>query len=106
MSEWQDVIAEYALANGEHINIDLDGTPVAVFKIDGMYYAIEDRCTHDGGEIANGVLDGDQIICPRHGAQFCLKTGAVKSPPAYEDMTTFPVRIENGMVQVMDDRWD
>lgn len=106
MSEWIDVINEAALANGEHIVIDVDGTDVAVFKLDGQFYAIEDICTHDGAELASGKLDGDVIICPRHGARFCIKTGAVKSPPAYEDIACFPVRIENGQVQVTDERWD
>ena len=106
MSDWIDVIAEQALADGEHMVVDVDGTEVAVFKIDGACYAIEDVCTHDGGEIASGVLDGDEIVCPRHGARFCVKTGAVKSAPAYEDVACFPVRIEQGVVQVRDERWD
>jgi 3-phenylpropionate/trans-cinnamate dioxygenase ferredoxin subunit len=106
MSDWVDVIAERAVADGEHIAVDVDGTAVAVFKIDGVCYAIEDVCTHDGAEIASGCLEGDEIVCPRHGARFCVKTGAVKSAPAYEDVACFPVRITNGMVQVRDDRWD
>ena len=106
MSEWIDVIKETALSNGEHIVIDVDGIDVAVFKIDGQFYAIEDVCSHDGAEIASGQLEGDEIICPRHGARFCVKTGAVKSPPAYEDIACLPIRIEDGLVQVRDDRWD
>ena len=106
MSEWIDVIDETALANGENIIVDVDGTDVAVFKIDDAFYAIEDVCTHDGAEIASGKLDGDEIICPRHGARFCVKTGAVKSPPAYENIACFPVRIEHGKAQVKDNRWD
>jgi len=106
MSDWVDVIAERAVADGEHITVDVDGTAVAVFKIDGVCYAIEDVCTHDGAEIASGCLEGDEIVCPRHGARFCVKTGAVKSAPAYEDVASFPVRITNGVVQVRDDRWD
>ncbi|WAK03669.1 non-heme iron oxygenase ferredoxin subunit [Methylobacter sp. YRD-M1] len=106
MSDWINVIDQNALAEGEHIVVDIDGTDVAVFKIEGQFYAIEDVCTHDGAEIASGKLEGCEIICPRHGARFCVKTGAVKSPPAYEDIGTFPVRIENGKVQVRDDRWD
>lgn len=106
MSDWIDVIGENALADGEHIVVDVDGTEVAVFKIDGEFYALEDVCTHDGAEIASGEVEGDQIICPRHGARFCIKTGEVKSPPAYEAIHRFPVRIENGIVQVRDNRWD
>ena len=106
MSDWVDVIAETALAEGENIVVDVDGTDIALFKIQGSFYAIEDICSHDGAEIASGLLDGDEIICPRHGARFCIKTGAVKSPHAYEGIKCFPVRIDNNTVQVRDDRWD
>jgi 3-phenylpropionate/trans-cinnamate dioxygenase ferredoxin subunit len=106
MSDWINVIDQNALAEGEHIVVDVDGTDVAVFKIEGQFYAIEDVCTHDGAEIASGELEGYEIICPRHGARFCVKTGAVTAPPAYEDIDTFPIRIENGTVQVRDNRWD
>ena len=106
MADWVDVCAENALANGENIIIDVDGTDVAIFKIDGQFYAIEDVCSHDGAEIASGELDGDEIICPRHGAKFCVKTGAVKCAPAYEDIATFPIRIEQGRIEVRDNRWD
>lgn len=106
MTNWIDVIAENALANGENVIVDIDGTAVAVFKLNGEFYAIEDVCSHDGTEIASGELEGDEIICPRHGARFCIKTGAVKAPPAYEAISCFPVRIEQGRVQVRDNRWD
>lgn len=106
MSDWIDVIDSNALADGENVIVDVDGIDVAVFKLDGEFYAIEDVCTHDGAEIASGILEGDEIICPRHGARFCIKTGAVKSAPAYEDIACFPIRIEHGRVQVKDDRWD
>ena len=100
MNEWIDVVAESAMADGEHVVVDVDGYDVAVFKIDGQFYAIEDVCTHDGAEIASGELDGDEIVCPRHGARFCVKTGQVKCAPAYEDVATFAVRIEAGRLQV------
>lgn len=106
MSDWQEVIDQHELADGGHVVVEVDGTEVAVFKIDGEFYAIEDVCTHDGAEIASGKLEGDEIICPRHGARFCVKTGEVKAPPAYEDIACFPVRIENGKVQVRDPRQD
>lgn len=106
MTDWIDVIDENALADGENVIVDVDGTEVAVFKVDGEFFAIEDVCTHDGAEIASGELIGDEVVCPRHGARFCVKTGAVKSAPAYEDIASFPVRIEKGKVQVRDNRWD
>lgn len=106
MSDWIDVIAENALAEGEHVVVDVDGVDAALFKLDGKYYAIEDVCTHDGAEIASGEREGDVIVCPRHGARFCIKTGAVLSPPAYEDIPALAVRIVDGRVQVKDVRWD
>ena len=106
MTDWIDVCDSNTLADNENILIDVDGTGVAIFKIKGRFYAIEDVCTHDGAEIASGQLQGDEIICPRHGARFCVKTGAVKCAPAYEDVDTFPIQIESGRVQVRDSRWD
>jgi 3-phenylpropionate/trans-cinnamate dioxygenase ferredoxin subunit len=106
MSDWQDVMNESALAEGENTVVNVDGIDVAIFKIDGQCYAISDLCTHDGGEIASGTVEGDEIICPRHGARFCIKTGEVKSPPAYENIDCFPIRIERGRIQVRDNRWD
>ena len=106
MTDWIDVCAASALADNENVIVDVDGTEVAIFKIDGQFFAIEDVCTHDGAEIASGELEGDEIICPRHGARFCVKTGAVKCAPAYEDVDTFPVRVEGGQLQIRDNRWD
>lgn len=106
MSDWIDVCKTDALTDRENIIVDVEGTVIAIFKIDGQFYAIEDVCTHDGAEIASGELVGDEIICPRHGARFCVKTGAVKCAPAYEDIETFPVRVENDRLQVRDHRWD
>ncbi|MDO8844504.1 non-heme iron oxygenase ferredoxin subunit [Methylicorpusculum sp.] len=106
MSKWVDVVSQDALAEGEHVVVDVDGVEVAVFNLEGSFYAIEDVCSHDGAEIASGELQGDEIVCPRHGARFCVKTGQVKSAPAYEDIACFKVRIEDKRVQVRDDRWD
>ncbi len=106
MSDWVTVAKVGELAPGSHRVVDVDGASVVVFNLGGDYYAIEDVCTHDGGELAGGIVDGDQIECPRHGARFCIRTGAVLAPPAYEPVATFPVRVENGVVQVRDNRWD
>ncbi|SHE22305.1 non-heme iron oxygenase ferredoxin subunit [methanotrophic endosymbiont of Bathymodiolus puteoserpentis (Logatchev)] len=106
MSEWVDVVAESALAIGEHLVVDVDGIDVAVFKLEDGFYALEDVCTHDGAEIGSGAVDGDEIVCPRHGARFCIKTGQVKSAPAYEDIASLEVRVKAGRVEVKDSRWD
>jgi len=106
MSDWIDVAPQNEFLPGTWRSLDVDGTLVAVFNLDGEYYAIEDVCTHDGGILTGGALEGEQIVCPRHGARFSIKTGKVLGPPAYEDVATFPLRVEGGMIQVRDARWD
>ncbi|CAJ2376908.1 MAG: non-heme iron oxygenase ferredoxin subunit [Gammaproteobacteria bacterium] len=106
MSDWIPVIAACDLPPGEHSIVEIDGARIAVFNLDGEFCAIEDVCTHDGSEIASGCIVDGAIECPRHGARFDLKTGAVTAPPAYEPVAVFPLRVEDGVVQVRDDRWD
>ena len=106
MSDWVTVAPVDDLKPGTRQIVDVDGSLIVVFNLDGKYYAIEDVCTHDGGQLTGGEVEGDQIICPRHGARFCIRTGAALTAPAYEATATFPVRVENGEVQVRDNRWD
>ncbi len=106
MSDWVDVAKQDDLTPGERVIVDVDDVAIAVFNINGEFLAIEDVCSHDGAELASGELEGDAIVCPRHGAKFCLRTGEVLAPPAYESVPVFPTRIFGDMVQVRDDRWD
>lgn len=105
MSEWVDVAPVEDLPPGSRRAVDVDGVNIIVFNLDGAYHAIEDVCTHDYSSLDEGELDGEEIICPRHGARFNVKTGQALTAPAYEAIPTFPVRVEGGMVQVRDDRW-
>ena len=100
MAEWIEVAPVTELTPGNRKIINTPYCEIAVFNLSGDFYAIEDVCTHDGGELASGECDGDQIICPRHGARFCIRDGRALTPPAYEDIESFTVRIENGIVQV------
>jgi len=100
MSHWLDVAAADELPPGAKKLIESEAGPIAVFNVDGEFFAIEDLCSHDGGDLASGRCDGDQIICPRHGARFCIRTGKALTRPAYEDIETFPVQVEAGVVQV------
>jgi 3-phenylpropionate/trans-cinnamate dioxygenase ferredoxin subunit len=107
MSDWTFVAEASAIAPGHYETVDLDGSIVAVFNVKGEFYAIEDVCTHDGTVLTSGnPIEGDEIVCPRHGARFCVRTGEALSPPAYEPAPTFPVKIEEGKVYVRDNRWD
>jgi 3-phenylpropionate/trans-cinnamate dioxygenase ferredoxin subunit len=106
MSTWVDVALVADFPAGTRRVIDVDGARVVVFHLDDGYYAIEDVCTHDGGELAGGELVGREIVCPRHGARFDLKTGAVTAPPACEAVAVLPLKVDDGWLRVRDDRWD
>jgi 3-phenylpropionate/trans-cinnamate dioxygenase ferredoxin subunit len=76
---------------------------VAIARSGGRYFAVEDVCTHDGAELVGGAIEGTEIMCPRHGARFCLLTGAALSPPAYEPVRVFATKIEAGRLWVRSD---
>ena len=97
---WVPVAPLASIANGDYAQTEIDGALVAVFNISGELYAIDDVCTHDGGELAGGAIEGNVVICPRHGARFCLRTGAALTPPAYEPVRTYETRVNDGMVEV------
>jgi 3-phenylpropionate/trans-cinnamate dioxygenase ferredoxin subunit len=103
VSVWIDVAAVGEIEEGGLKLVDVSGEEVAVFNIAGDYYALADVCTHDGGTLADGTVEGCEIECPRHGARFDIRTGRVTAPPAYEDVRTFPVRVVDGRVLVRED---
>ena len=74
---------------------------IGVYRIDGQLYALEDRCSHDDGPLCEGEREGFCVICPRHGAKFDLRTGAVLSLPATEDVESFPVVVRDGQAFVV-----
>lgn len=107
MSEWTRVCRREELASGQTRVLDVDGARVLVARVDDDFHAIEDVCTHDGGELDGGALCGHEIECPRHGARFDLRTGQALCAPAYEPVAVFPIRIDaDGVVWVRDERWD
>ena len=80
--------------------VEAAGVPVLLCNVDGELYAIEDVCTHDGGPLDQGDLEGCKIMCPRHGALFDVRTGAALTLPAVVSLETFPVRVEGENVLV------
>jgi 3-phenylpropionate/trans-cinnamate dioxygenase ferredoxin component len=76
---------------------------VGVYNLGGELFAIEDRCSHDDGPLAEGEFDVEEgvAICPRHGSRFDIRTGRALTLPAYQPVDTFPVRVdEDGVVRV------
>lgn len=86
--------------NGSKL-VEIEDERVAIFNLDGKFYAIADVCTHDGGPLVEGeVVNGCQVKCPRHGARFDIRTGAALSFPAFEATETYDVRIDGDEVWV------
>jgi len=100
MSEWVDLGAADAVSETEPLSGEVDGYPVVVVRCGTDFFAVEDRCTHDGESLSGAEVEACQIICPRHGAHFDLRTGEALTPPAYEPIRTFNVRVEKGRVLV------
>ncbi len=98
--EFVQVIEAGEIKPGERILIEVDEQPIAVFNVDGKYYAIGDVCTHDDGPLGDGELDGFQIICPRHGARFDIRNGKAVRLPAVVDTPWYPTRVTDGWVEV------
>jgi 3-phenylpropionate/trans-cinnamate dioxygenase ferredoxin subunit len=98
--QWTKAAAINELHHGQTKTLFIDDMKILLINLNGSYYAIQDLCTHDGGDLSGGEIDGDEIVCPRHGARFCIKTGAVLTPPAYEDIEAFAVKVEDNAIWV------
>jgi 3-phenylpropionate/trans-cinnamate dioxygenase ferredoxin subunit len=100
MSDFVKVAARAELPPGGKKLADVDGRPIAVFNVAGAVYAIDDVCTHDGGPLAEGELEGAEIRCPRHGARFDVRTGKALCFPAFEPVATHRVELRDDDVYV------
>lgn len=98
--DYIQVIEASEIPPGERIAFEIEDLPIAVFNVDGKYYAIGDVCTHDNGPLADGELVGFQIICPRHGARFDIRNGKALTLPAVIDTPWYPVRVVEGWIEV------
>ena len=100
LSEKVSVCPEAELSPGEMQLVEVDGRKIGVFNCAGTLYAIEDRCSHDDGPLAEGPFDADActVECPRHGSLFDLTSGRPKTLPAYQPVTTYPVTIEDDTI--------
>ncbi|MDQ3809787.1 MAG: non-heme iron oxygenase ferredoxin subunit [Chloroflexota bacterium] len=100
MSEWL-AVGRVAEIPPERVRVfNVGDHEVAVANVEGEFYAIDDVCTHDGGPLGQGELEGAEIECPRHGARFDVRTGAATQLPAFEPVETHATRVEGDVVQV------
>ena len=100
MGDFVTALRSSDVALGTAKVVDIAGREIAICNVDGEFFAIDDVCTHDGGSLDQGVLEGDEIECPRHGARFNVKTGQALCLPAIIPIRTYPVRLEGENIQV------
>jgi 3-phenylpropionate/trans-cinnamate dioxygenase ferredoxin subunit len=98
--EFVEIAPALDLPNGERLFVDVGDIHVVIFNIAGQFFAISDVCSHDDGPVGDGDLEDFKIICPRHGAEFDIRTGKVVSMPAVVDIPAYPVRVVDGMIEI------
>jgi 3-phenylpropionate/trans-cinnamate dioxygenase ferredoxin subunit len=90
------VAAVQEIPENERLFIEINELPIVIFSLNGEYFATGDICSHDRGPIGEGQIEGYEVICPRHGARFDIRTGKVTRFPAASDIPSYPTKIEDG----------
>ena len=98
--EYVEIAPASELPNGERMFVEIEGKPIVIFNVAGQYFSIADVCSHDEGPVGEGDLEGYNITCPRHGAQFDVRTCGVTQMPAVVDIPAYPVRVVDGTIQL------
>jgi nitrite reductase/ring-hydroxylating ferredoxin subunit len=80
--------------------VEVNGKEIAIFNVNGSYHAIDNTCTHVGGPLCEGEIDGAEVTCPWHGAVFDVTSGQVLGPPAPESVASYKVRVEGSDIEV------
>jgi 3-phenylpropionate/trans-cinnamate dioxygenase ferredoxin component len=88
------------VAPGTTKRVVIDGREILICNVDGSFFAIEDVCTHDGAPLDQGDLDGNCIVCPRHGAMFDVRTGDALTLPAVIPLSTYAVELKDGEILI------
>lgn len=96
--EFYEIMPASELPNGERLFIEIEGNSLVIFNIAGQFFAIADICSHDDGPVGEGDIEGYNITCPRHGAEFDIRTGKVMKLPAVDDIPAYPVQVRDGVI--------
>jgi 3-phenylpropionate/trans-cinnamate dioxygenase ferredoxin subunit len=88
------------IPQNERLFIEISGLPIVIYSLNGEYYATGDVCSHDNGSLGEGQIEGYEVICPRHGARFDIRTGKVTHLPAARDIPSYPIKITDGYLSV------
>lgn len=100
MGEFVKAASVGEIAPGTCRLVVLKGKEIALFNIDGEFFALDNACTHEEGPLAEGAVEGHEVTCPWHGAKFDIRTGEVLQDPAYEDVARHNVRVVGSDIEV------
>ena len=100
MAEYVKVAKLSAIPEQSATCVEAGGHRIGLFNLAGEIFAIDDRCTHAEASLCEGMIQGDEVVCPLHMATFDIKTGQVTGPPAAEDVRSYPVRIVDDDIEV------
>jgi nitrite reductase/ring-hydroxylating ferredoxin subunit len=100
MGKLHKVAERSALAPGKPLCVEVEGRTIALFDLGGSCRAVDDACTHAGGNLSEGEVEDGQVICPWHGARFDLETGAALTAPASNAVRSYPVKIEGTAIWI------
>ena len=98
--DYIEILPADQLPEGERIYIEVGGRSIVIFNLAGKLFAIGDICSHDNGPVGDGEIEENEIICPRHGARFDIRSGKVTSLPAVVDIPAYPVRVAGEMIEI------
>jgi 3-phenylpropionate/trans-cinnamate dioxygenase ferredoxin subunit len=100
MADFVRVARTDEIGPGEARLVEVKGRQIALFNVDGEYFAIDNMCTHEEASLAEGEVSGHEVSCPLHGAKFDIRTGEVLGRPAYDDVARFDVRVTGNDIEI------
>ena len=100
MTDFVKVARTGEIKLGEARLIDVKGKQIALFNVDGKFFALDNMCTHEEASLAEGEICGHEVTCPLHGAKFDIRSGEVLGPPAYDDVASYAVRVSGSDIEV------
>lgn len=100
MSDFIEVAKVADVPASGKLCVEIDERYYVIVRVEGRYYCLDDICTHDGGTLGDGEVDGFCITCPRHGAQFDIRDGRAVTMPATEPTGSYAVRVEGDVISI------
>jgi len=100
MAEFVKVAKTDEIALGQSKMLEVNGKKIAIFNVAGSFHAIDDTCSHRGGSLSQGMIEGEKVTCPWHGAVFDIRSGEVLGPPAPKGVARYNVRVDGVQIEV------